>query len=112
MEYYIDSVNYISNLLQSPHFFVFSNDISWAKNNLKIPFNCTYVYEPCQFHDFSDMYLMSLCNHNIIANSTYSWWGAFLNSSNDKVVIAPKSWYCGRINNFTNDLIPDTWIRM
>ena len=58
------------------------------------------------------MWLMSLCDHNIIANSSFSWWGAWLNNNLDKKVIVPNKWFGPAIQHNTNDLIPETWERI
>ena len=63
--------------------------------------------------DYIELYMMSLCDHNIIANSSFSWWGAWLNENPNKKVIAPKKWFgpaYGDIND--NDLVPETWTRL
>jgi hypothetical protein len=67
----------------------------------------TIVSEPSE-NNWEDMYLMSLCKHNIIANSSYSWWGAWLNTNPDKVVIAPQNWFVSA----NADIVPSTWIKI
>lgn len=108
LKYYEEAINYIKRKIKNPLFFVFSDDIEWAKENLRGD-NFIFVTgnEPAD-----DMYLMSLCEHNIIANSTFSWWGAWLNKNSEKIVIAPKQWYNGKLNKSTKDLIPAEWIRI
>jgi hypothetical protein len=90
--------------------FVFSDDIAWVKENLKteVPYIC--VSRP-EIKDAEDMYLMSQCSHNIIANSSFSWWGAWLNPKKTKIVIAPKRWIRDPRAN-TNDVTPLDWVKI
>lgn len=92
-------------------FFVFSNDIEWTKNSLPIQATVSFVKNPQEGFPYEDMYLMSQCQHHIIANSSFSWWGAWLNSSNDKLVIAPKQWFKDKSLN-SKDLISSCWVEM
>jgi hypothetical protein len=62
--------------------------------------------------DVEDMWLMSICNNNVIANSSFSWWGAWLNSNPNKKVIAPNNWFGSQTNLNTSDIIPDNWIKL
>lgn len=92
-KYYIDSINYIRKQHNDASFFVFSDDIQWCKENLEhLSNNITYVNFNRGKNSYLDMYLMTLCKHNIIANSTFSWWGAWLNANSNKLVICPKKW--------------------
>lgn len=93
-DYYIKSIEYILQHVKKPVFFVFSDDIQWAKDNLSLN-DVYYISGNNGLNSYIDMQLMSLCKHNIIANSTFSAWGAILNSNPDKIVIAPRKW----INN-------------
>lgn len=113
LDYYKKAAKYISTKIKEPHFFVFSDDINWAKENLKLPFQLTFISGNNGRKSYVDMQLMSVCKHNIIANSSFSWWGAWLNSNRNKIVIAPKNWFSNKtLNNQINDLIPEEWIRM
>jgi len=83
-------------------YLIFSDDIEWCKLNFDFLENKIFVNGNT---DFQDLYLMSKCNDNIIANSTFSWWGAWLNQNPNKKVIAPKIWFGNFYSNFnTNDL--------
>lgn len=111
LDYYEQCIKYIVDKVKSPHFFVFSDDIPWAKENLKIPFPTTFVGHNDASTDYEDMRLMSQCKHNIISNSTFSWWGAWLNTNPDKIVSAPKEFT--RLENFdSKDVYPNEWIKL
>lgn len=113
--YYSDGLNYIKQKINSNDvmLFIFSDDIEWCKKNVNYPFKTIFVSSAKMF-SYEDMILMSQCNHNIIANSSYSWWGAWLNNNLEKVVICPNAWYKNDKTNatFTKDLFPASWIRL
>jgi len=113
LDYYRKAVEKINNLCENPHFFIFSDDINLAKKNLGwLPSHATFVGGHTK--DYQDLMLMSRCKHNIIANSTFSWWGAWLNSNPNKVVITPNEWFADkRINaKRIKHLIPQNWIKI
>ena len=110
ISYYLRAIEYISKLVDSPVFYIFSDDIEWVKKELLINFPCVYIEHNQKSNSYKDMQLMSLCKHNIIANSSFSWWGAWLNANTDKYVIAPTSWFSSGIDD--RNLIPDNWVRM
>ena len=87
-----------------PQIFVFSDDPQWARENLVLPGDPIVVDHNGEDQDFEDMRLMSLCKHNVIANSSFSWWGAWLNRNPSRRVIAPKQWF--GLNSMSN---PDIW---
>jgi hypothetical protein len=110
-DYYACAVRYISERINNPHFFVFSDEPQWAKDNLKLGFPTTIVDCNDASRNYEDLRLMSMCQHNIIANSSFSWWGGWLNSNSDKLVIAPKKWFNDQTRN-TKDIIPERWIKI
>jgi Glycosyl transferase family 11 len=110
LEYYRAAVLHIAEHVERPEFFVFSDDIAWAKANLKMDFPCNYVDHNQGAESYNDMRLMSLCRHHIIANSSFSWWGAWLNPNPDKIVIAPKKWFAN--DNNIEDLFPAGWVAL
>lgn len=109
-EYYEKAILYINNHVANPKFYVFSNDIERAKS-IEYLSDAIFI-EKARFEDYEDwydMYLMSKCKYNIIANSTFSWWGAWLNRFPDKIVIAPKKW----INTYNYlDIYPEGWVEI
>ena len=110
LDYYRAAIRLISERVERPHFFVFSDDIAWVKDNLRMDFPCQYVEHNQGADSFNDMRLMSLCQHQIIANSSFSWWGAWLNKYPEKIVIAPKKWFAN--SNNVKDLFPQTWVTL
>ena len=91
--------------VEAPAFFIFSDDPQWARSNLPAYEGMHFIDPQSDRRDFEDMHLMSLCCHHIIANSSFSWWGAWLNPSPDKQVIAPARWF-NQGHNDTQDLLP------
>lgn len=110
LDYYQAAIRYIAQRVECPHFFVFSDDIAWVENNLKIEFPCQYVGHNQEVESYNDMRLMSLCRHHIIANSSFSWWGAWLNASAGKIVVAPKRWFANQTD--VRDLFPQGWVTL
>lgn len=99
LDYYRDAIRAISRQVKDPAFFVFSDDMDWVRNNLDIGAACHFVDHNTGPESFNDMRLMSLCRHHVMANSSFSWWGAWLSPFEDKQVIAPKRWFVSRDDN-------------
>lgn len=110
-EWYEAAMQRISENVENPHFFVFSDDIDWCRQNIPSNWSMHFVQPQADGRDFEDMHLMSVCKHHIIANSSFSWWGAWLNHKQDKVVIAPAKWFRQSTND-TRDLLPPEWLVM
>lgn len=111
-DYYSRAIIQIKELKGQVNFYVFSDDIEWVKNNVEFLKNANFVSSP-EIKDYEELYLMSKCKNHIIANSTFSWWGAWLNSNSNKIVIAPKKWVNGKENETKfADIIPSGWIRL
>lgn len=111
-DYYQRAIKTISDKISNPVFFIFSDDINWAKNNLEFSSPAFFVANNNNADSsYKDMQLMSLCKHNIIANSTFSWWAAWLNNNPEKIVIAPDKWYVDKSVN-SPDIIPNSWIKL
>lgn len=106
LDYYNDAINLVIN--KTDNFIIFSDDIDWCKKNLKLD-KAIYIDDE---KDYIELYLMSLCKNNIIANSSFSWWGAWLNDNINKTVIGPKNWFGNSIQHNTNDILPESWIKI
>jgi len=112
LDYYKKAINYIDENITNTKYFIFSDDIKWCKENLETK-NAIFVDSKEKRIAHEDMYLMSLCNHNIIANSSFSWWGAWLNKHQDKTVIAPARWFADeKMQEQSQDIVCQNWVRI
>lgn len=108
-EYYATAIASIADKVKDPHFFLFSDDPQWVKDNIKTSAPTVYVSHNKAAKGYEDLKLMKSCKHNIIANSSFSWWAAWLNSNPDKIVFAPFKWANNQHANSKNQL-PHKWI--
>ncbi len=120
--YYGEAMTYVRQRINNPVFYFFSDDIDWCRKSFGTT-GAEFIHHNTGEEAYKDLLLMASCRHNIIANSTFSWWGAWLNANPDKVVVAPRQWfkssyldrkepvYASRFYN-TKDLIPPGWARL
>lgn len=109
--YYEAALERVADGLDTPTVYVFSDDPQWAKDNLPLPFEKVVVDFNGPDTDYEDLRLMSLCQHNVLANSSFSWWGAWLNQNPDKRVAGPKDWFSDpKLSN--PDILPQGWLRV
>lgn len=116
MQWYDAAIERIESRVPNCHFFVFSDDPAWCKETFKgrrftvVGHNGIGSGNAGPSTEHEDMHLMSLCNHAIIPNSTFSWWGAWLNPDKERMVIAPKRWFASNVHD-TRDILPERWIK-
>lgn len=108
LRYYQNAINFMITRHPQAVFYVFSDDINWAKENLKAE-NIKYVDNNRKEKSYIDMYLMSLCKSNIIANSSFSFWAAMLNRNDEKIVVYPEKW---KNDECLPDVFPSDWVKM
>jgi hypothetical protein len=108
LTYYYKAVAELTKEISKPHFFIFSDDLFWTQENFKINFPITFATINGPHQGYEDLRLMSLCKYHVIANSSFSWWGAWLSQYPGKIVYTPKEWFNDKDIN-TDDLIPKTW---
>lgn len=121
-EYYLEAITKLKAKIESPHFFFFSDDMNWVKSNFKNIENAHFIEnnnkKDTQWSttgDIEDLMLIKTCKHQIIANSTYSWWGAWLNSNPNKIILYPEKWFNNQEAQHTfetNKFIPSDWIKI
>jgi hypothetical protein len=107
LSYYHKAIEDLIKTIKSPHFYVFSDDPEWAKENLCLDFPSTFVSHNCDEKNYEDLRLMSHCKHHIIGNSTFSWWGAWLGKKSGQLVYAPKRYFLH--TDPPLDLYPVSW---
>lgn len=110
IDYYERALEKMMQNIDNVKFFIFSDDPNWVKENISLDAP-SYCVSDHGLKNYEEQYLMSLCRHHIIANSSFSWWGAWICSNPEKIIIAPKKWF-NRSEINTNDLIPKSWIRL
>lgn len=108
LSYYTEAITIIHSEIENPHFFVFSDDISWCRSHFNEA-NISFVNVNNSDNAHLDLNLMKSCKHFIIANSSFSWWGAWLAENENKIVIAPKKWFAEEDSNI-EDRIPSEWL--
>lgn len=106
--YYTNAIDLINKEIDDAYLCVFSDDLDWVKRHMNFGNKIFWVNEDRKLMDYEELMIMSRCKHNIIANSTFSWWGAWLNSNPDKIVIGPENW----TNNSKVNIMPETWIKV
>ena len=111
LDYYFRCIEQICKKVKNPHFFIFSDDPEWARNNLKLSYLTTLVDHNGADKDYEDLRLMTQCKYHILANSTFSWWGAWMSQRAEKMVFAPRQWFVKSGTN-TEDLLPMGWKKM
>ncbi len=110
LDYYHKAIEQLTSQFSDLHFFVFSDDMDWCRANFETDSNFTFVSDNQRFTLRDEFEMMQSCQHHIIANSTLSWWAAWLNENHKKVVICPQKWFFDRTS--TQDLLPETWIQL
>jgi hypothetical protein len=105
MDYYFEAMELIKKIFPTASFFIFSDDVDWVKENFQQPNN--YIITPNLTSPQEDLRLMSMCTHHIIANSSFSWWAAWLNPLVNKLVVSPREWMKGK---FDLPIINKDWI--
>jgi hypothetical protein len=111
IEYYKRGIAYIKSKIKDPVFYIFSDDIIKAKEFMdSTETNYEMLSTDKTFHAFEDLTLMSKCKHNIIANSTFSWWSAWLNCHDAKIIVSPQNWF--KKTKINSNLIPPSWIQI
>jgi len=109
IEYYKKAIEYMKDTCEDPTFFIFSDDIEWVKENIKI--DKSIFVSNSTIKDYEELILMSTCSNNIIANSTFSWWGAWLNPDPKKIVIGPKQWTVKKTSDEL-DILSKEWVQI
>lgn len=110
-EYYTEAIGTIAKSMPKPNIYVFSDDMAWCRENITSRFPLSFVSSP-NIPNHEEVTIMAACKHNIIANSSYGWWGAWLNQNPDKIVIAPEHWAQKHNSDWYADILPETWIRL
>lgn len=110
-DYYLRAIEFVKAKVANLQLFVFSDENEWVRDNMNFGVPTVHVTVNAADSGYRDMYLMARCKHQILANSSFSWWGGWLNPSSEKIVVAPRNWFNGAVHD-TSDLLPPSWIRL
>jgi len=110
IDYYNKAITLITKHTLNPTYFIFSDDVEWTKRNINIDRTHFYIDYDSEHKCYADMNLMSFCKHNIIANSTFSWWAGYLNPNPNKIVVVPSKWFTNGLN--INGMLPKSWAKI
>ena len=108
--YYESAINKVLEKTNNATFFVSSDDIDWVKDHFPQNYSAIFVSSP-EIADHEELVLMSLCKHHIIANSSFSWWGAWLDKNPNKLVVAPQHWFKD-VGKYSTDMLPASWLKV
>ena len=112
LDYYKKAVNYVKKKVETPTFFIFSDDPEWTSKNMPFDGKKRFISGNSGNNGSIDLYLMSKCKHNIIANSTFSWWSAWLNENRNKIIVSPEKWFAEEDINRRCKIIPSSWVKI
>ena len=110
LDYYQAAINDMAQHIEDATFYVFSDDVAWVKGHFHSPHRVVFVNDDGVLSDVEELHLMKSCRHHIIANSTFSWWGAWLNPDPHKRVYAPRIWF--NDDKDYSDTVPENWVRL
>lgn len=110
-DYYAEALRHMLEAAAPERVFVFSDDLDWVREHMSFPLPATFVDVNAADRGYRDIQLMSLCRHHVIANSSFSWWGAWLARHPGQVVVGPKAWFQSPTHD-TSDVMPPTWVRL
>ena len=108
MDYYKKALDLIETQVENAYYVVFSDNLDWVKKCMQFDKDVYFVNEDKKLEDYEELFVMSKCKHNIVANSTFSWWGAWLNTNINKIVIGPEHWFARSKLN----IMPESWIKI
>ena len=108
MDYYERACLLMNQKIDNAYYIIFSDDMNWVRTNMTLGEKVYFINEDGKREDYEELFIMSRCKHNIIANSTFSWWGAWLNTNENKIVIGPNRWFV----RSTLNIMPEEWIKL
>ncbi len=110
--YYRQAIDYIEENIENPFWVVFSDEPQWVRENINFKNSFYYVSGNEVLEDYEEMLVMSRCRNHVISNSTFGWWGAWLDEKKDKLVVGPRNWFLGTMSGYRTNIMPEEWKRI